>query len=301
MNAARRAAPVVAVAAASVVAILAAGTGMPEPIATHWNGSGRPDGSMPVATFAAVQAALILGVAAWSAWGRRVDAPVRAFLLAAFLLADVSVVVANWHVADWRAARSMPIGLVLAGSLACAGVATLVRLRTARPAPPPAPATTLGEGERVVWTGGARNVVLLVLGSVLAAAGAALLVADSIDAPAPLVLLAAVAMVATAQARVVVSEAGVRVELGPWRWPRIAVATSDIAAARATTHRAASWGYRGSRRVFGTATVAVRRGPALELSLADGTTFTVTVDDAGTAAEVVAAYVGRAAAARGGG
>ena len=38
------------------------------------------------------------------------------------------------------------------------------------------------------------------------------------------------------------------------------------------------WGYRGSRRLMKKAALVIRRGPAVELDLADGTTFIVTVD-----------------------
>jgi hypothetical protein len=48
-----------------------------------------------------------------------------------------------------------------------------------------------------------------------------------------------------------------------------------------------SFGYRGSLLVFGAAAVAVRRGPALRLTLRDGKTFLVTVDDAATGAALL--------------
>jgi hypothetical protein len=51
-------------------------------------------------------------------------------------------------------------------------------------------------------------------------------------------------------------------------------------------YRNDSFGYRGSLLVFGSAAV-VRRGPALRLSLRDGKTFLVTVDDAATGAALL--------------
>jgi hypothetical protein len=48
-----------------------------------------------------------------------------------------------------------------------------------------------------------------------------------------------------------------------------------------------SFGYRGSLLIFGAAAVILRRGPALKLTLRDGKTFLVTVDDAATGAALL--------------
>jgi hypothetical protein len=62
---------------------------------------------------------------------------------------------------------------------------------------------------------------------------------------------------------------------------------SRIASAVAVDLRSFSFGYRGSLLVFGSAAVILRRGPALRLTLRDGKTFVVTVDDAATAAALL--------------
>jgi hypothetical protein len=61
-----------------------------------------------------------------------------------------------------------------------------------------------------------------------------------------------------------------------------------IAAAEAVNRTSSnSFGYRGSLLAFGAAAVILRRGPALKLTLRDGKTFLVTVDDAATGAALL--------------
>jgi hypothetical protein len=57
-----------------------------------------------------------------------------------------------------------------------------------------------------------------------------------------------------------------------------------IASATVAAQAPSALGYRGSLLVFGAAAVVLRQGPALRLTLRDGKTFLVTVDDAATGA-----------------
>lgn len=65
--------------------------------------------------------------------------------------------------------------------------------------------------------------------------------------------------------------------------------------AEAVDLTAFNFGYRGSLAVFGSATVALRRGPALSLILRDRKAFTVTVDDAATGAALLNDLIAAAA------
>jgi hypothetical protein len=294
----RRWGGVVAVTVASALVLLAFRGSLPPDVATHWGPSGRPDGWMPFAALVTFQTVVVFAVGALSVRGRRLNAPVLAFELAMLVLVDALILWANWHAVSWQEARRVPVVLALGAVAVALGVAALVR-RLRPPVRdltgPPPDALRLAAGERVVWTGTARNVVLLALAAasaVVAAAVAATARPAAMAGPA----LVGVCAAAFGQVRVVVSETGVRVPIGPWRRPVLKVPMARIVAARVGTHTAPSWGYRGSRRVFGRAVVAVRRGPTLELTLTDGSTLSVTVDDAATAADVVNGLAARATA-----
>jgi hypothetical protein len=70
----------------------------------------------------------------------------------------------------------------------------------------------------------------------------------------------------------------------------------EIARARALTLDAmehGGWGYRGGLRLFGKASIVVRSGSAIELTLRDDKRLFVTVDDAATAAELLNGLLAR--------
>jgi hypothetical protein len=122
------------------------------------------------------------------------------------------------------------------------------------------------------------------------AAAAAVLVALWLAAMLALITLV-VASLATVY--VTVGAAGVRATaaLG---WPGVTIPLAEITAGRAIDLRPRTWGgwgYRGSLRLAGRAAWVLRRGEALELTLTGDRRFAVTVDDAATAAEVLATYV----------
>jgi hypothetical protein len=87
--------------------------------------------------------------------------------------------------------------------------------------------------------------------------------------------------------RVTVAARGVTVGYGPLGLRLTRIPLRRIASATAVQRTEFSFGYRGSLLVFGAAAVAVRRGPALRLTLRDGKTFLVTVDDAATGAALL--------------
>jgi len=68
----------------------------------------------------------------------------------------------------------------------------------------------------------------------------------------------------------------------PWSWP-MRIARKDIASVSVETVNPLRWGgygYRGGMRLFKKAAIVLRKGEALRLTLKNGRTLLVTVDDA---------------------
>jgi hypothetical protein len=151
------------------------------------------------------------------------------------------------------------------------------------------PRSSLGlrAGERAVWTGRARAPWAWPAAALLVAAGALVgIVAAQWGAAVPL-LAAGVLMLGFTAVRVTVAARGVTVGYGPLGLRLTRIPRHRIASAAAVERTGFSFGYRGSLLVLGSAAVAVRRGTALRLTLRDGKTFLVTVDDAATAAALL--------------
>lgn len=159
----------------------------------------------------------------------------------------------------------------------------------------------LADHERAVWmrsvtvaTGGQ---VVLGISAFIVIAMSVLLLAQGIAAGwiVAAVALMLVALIATGLAfRVRASATGLRVR-SVAGWPRLEIPAADIAAVRAVHVNPfaefGGWGYRigtDGRRGF-----VLREGDALEVTRTDGRVFVVTVDDAATAASVLAAAARR--------
>jgi hypothetical protein len=100
-------------------------------------------------------------------------------------------------------------------------------------------------------------------------------------------LVAGVAMFGFTSVRVTVAARGVTVAYGPLGLRLTRFPLRRIERAEAVNWTVFSFGYRASLTVFGSAAVALRRGPALSLTLRDHKTFVVTVDDAATGAALL--------------
>jgi hypothetical protein len=174
-----------------------------------------------------------------------------------------------------------------------------------------APSGPSGVGQVRDWAGKARNwsgqahngwfplVAVIILGH--GAATGALLAKTS--GAAPLLNLAHVLALAVfelfARIRVTISERTLLIRYGYIGWLCQRVALERVASARAVELSPLAhggWGYRGSLRLFGRASCVVRGGPALELTLERGRRFSVTLDDADSAARWVNAALARRAA-----
>jgi hypothetical protein len=279
---------------------------LPEPMATHWSLTGVPNGKMSRLASLGIQAAVIVVPTAlsWPRAGRAMTQPARALAGVAFLSAfvamvGVSVFLANWDRADWRDARLSPAGLLLAlavPALAALGFSRLAR-RWAGPGSEIAGAEpmALRRDERVFWTNGASNAWLSAITAAVALAGLAQL-ARAATGMGCLLLGVAVVSELFSRIRVTVSGRFLTIHYGHLGWLRQRIGLNRIV--RATSAELlpmahGGWGYRGSLALFQRAAVVVRRGAALQLELAENRRFSVTVDDAATAAKLLSGLLQR--------
>jgi hypothetical protein len=308
----------------ALVAVLpwvAAWGDLPDPMATHWDTSGRPDGHSPpllAATLTAgpaVVAAAVLAAALRTA--RRRSSPPRPAppapgrpqaiphsALAAVVAAAVGgqfcalsyvLTWANAGASSWEQADAA-LGWILLVTVAGMALPVLAVARAVRAGAAEAPAPGAGSdggakpraaSERVAWVGECHARWPYPVAAVLVVA-AAIGAAVSLWLTA-LLALVAIAVTAFGSVHVSVGVRGVRVATSTG-WPRVRVPLRRIATARAVDLaplRWGGWGYRGSLTVVGRAAWVLRYGPALELTMADGRVFAVTVDGASEAAAAV--------------
>lgn len=305
---------VVGILALLVGMVPAAGSRLPGRVATHWNGTGRPDGSMPPWAAALVPAliwAVVVagtGLAVWRANARRGGAA-RGWAGAVLLPAGVflvgvqaSIVRANLDRADWHEA-----GSVTGWTLVTLLVATVVGLAAWRvagrrtPAPGPAqdgPRMVLPDGQRLMWFSRASNpwlhAVAALAGGV--AVAAALVAVVGVTTPPWSVIvpvaLSSVLVLGCASVQATVSEKGLKVSFGPFGWPARRWALQDIESARSEYRRptqVGGWGY----RLSGLGTTVMLRGGECLVIRARGKDFAVSVDDAERGAALLNSLGGR--------
>ncbi|MFJ3791019.1 DUF1648 domain-containing protein [Kitasatospora sp. NPDC090091] len=314
----------VAVLAALLALPLVAAGRLPERLATHWSGSGGPDGSMPfwAATLgpAALWAVLALSLALTA---RMLGPSVRrlwyatALPSAGVLLigAQASIVHANLDRTDWHDASGVgpDVVLVLLAAAAAGLLGHLAARRTAAPAgsaagaaaagPASGPQLDLPDGERFAWLSRTVNPWLRLTAAVSGTAAAALAIAAAAGladglwaAVAPLAVVA-LATLGCSAVQAVVSPTGLEVSFGPFgrpvrRWP-----LEQIESARAedrTPAQVGGWGYRLSG--LGT-TVMLRGGPCLVIHPHTGAEFAVSLDDAERGAALLNSLAARRSSA----
>ena len=302
----------VAIVAVSVVPWILVWSRLPDPVATHWGLGETPNGHQSAGAAAALMIipALVAAVVV-AAVARRpatavspraaMGAVVAAGLGGLFAIMSVSVALANAGAATWHDASLN--GLWVLASIAAGLLTAAAAARSLGPAagvlasgPAERPAgVPVAAGERVAWVG-ACHARWPLWTAAAAAAGAGIALFAALWLAATLALVAvAVALVGTVH--VTVGEGGVRAAAAPG-WPAVSFPLSRIEAARAIDlqpMRWGGWGYRGSVRVAGRAAWVLRAGEALELRLAGGKMFAVTVDGATEAAAVVNGLLDRAA------
>ena len=286
---------------------------LPGHVADHWTAAGTANGTAPRLT-----AFLILGLLAipgiglvllgWAATRRaarpadRAGAkalswaamiPLGLFIVAVIASAVIMVAVANLGGGGLRSASVGPASLVwtLGGpALLAAAAGYLLRRHGGLGAVDgEAPRLSLGlrAGERAVWSGRAQAPWAWPPGLLLLAAGALVGTVTAQWIPAGVLLAVGVLLLEFVTVRVRVAARGVMVGYGPLGLRLTRIPLRRIASAEAVERNHFAFGYRGSLLLFGAAAVIVRPGPALRLTLRDGKTFLVTVDDAATGAALL--------------
>ncbi|MEV8631899.1 DUF1648 domain-containing protein [Streptosporangium sp. NPDC051023] len=291
---------------------------LPDPLATHWNGTGVPDGHMSFA------ANLLFTLLFWGvAWIVLMVLALRGptlstrlgrgcwcgFLFGWAVLSvgmQGSTLYVNLDLADWRQA-TLPTWQVIA--VIVAAVATGVPaglLGRGGPDPHHDPASPpimrLRPGQRAVWVSRTTNhwlagLFLVALVGVLATA--VLAVTGVMSGGAVWINLAALSAAAllgfgTCSVRVRVDADGLRVGFGPLG--RIARHTpvDRIESAWVETRSPAEvggWGVRGLPGAGGRVTFMLRGGECLVIRRVTGGEFAVSVDDARNGAALLNAYV----------
>lgn len=156
------------------------------------------------------------------------------------------------------------------------------------------PRSSLGlrAGERAVWTGLAHSRWPFSPWLLVALVGPACFPDtfhwDLTDA-LPLVVVIAICLLGFTSVRVTVAARGVMVGYGVLGLRLTRIPLRRIASAEATEQEKPGFTlpFTGSLLVLGQASVVLRSGPALRLTLRDGKTFLVTVDDAATGAALL--------------
>lgn len=153
------------------------------------------------------------------------------------------------------------------------------------------PRSSLGlrTGERAVWTGRAharwRRFLTIPLVTLV---GSDLLLRHLTAAWQAAVVLVVVYLLFFTSVRVTVAARGVTVRYGVTRLRLTRIPLRRIASAEAVDEEAGGGlPFPGHLLVFGKASVVLRSGPALLLTLKDGKTFVVSVDDAATGAALL--------------
>jgi hypothetical protein len=303
--------------------VLLTATDLPDPIAVHWGLAGEPDRFGSVSENAVIIASVSSGIAILSTLVAILLSPKqgRSYLprvlislsvwLSAFLTVGIGgTVLMQRGLADatTSASPTLPLLMGFVVSLALAtGAWFATPLAAIAPSSVPAgPAFELGADERVLWLRAATpaaHVVVIVAVAALVGIAAAIVGLIAGDGTTLLFVLIPVVVVLIAAStlfwRVRIDGAGVsaRSALGV---PRIAYPVAQVSSARAVDvvplREFGGWGIRvGTNGRFG---VVLRRGEALEIALADGRIFVITVGDATAAASLINGLVQRSASAR---
>ncbi|MBE9374418.1 DUF1648 domain-containing protein [Saccharopolyspora sp. HNM0983] len=293
------------VSAATVAPALAVRDRLPDPLATHWGPGGSPDGALGLGAHVAALLVLWLAVVAFAlvtelrSGSRARTRPAAAAALsggAVFVLGLQAVtLLSNVDATRWVDADPVhwQVVPVLALAAAAAGLGWwLVRRRVPAQQDPDGAGSglRLPPGHRAVWVSAVSSPVLLVVSAALPAAA----VPAALFGPwyAPLLLVvAALTCLGLSSARVQVDESGVRIGLGPQRWPVRRLPLHRIRGARAEERHpleAGGWGYRW---MPGFTAVMLRGGPSLVLQLDSGRDFVVSAEEPERGADVVTALL----------
>ncbi len=283
-------------------------------VASHFDSSGTPDGSMSVTALLLVTSALIT-VGAGLCIGTAIRRPTTGSLaataafsggfvgaLGAAMLASTAVTQRGLD--DWRDAGGVGWTLLfgIVGSTAVGALSAWLTMHinsrnVAAPSVVDVPILDLAPGESAVWLASLRSRLMLLLGVVAAAGGLALLALSSWIGGAAL-LCASIPLTALSTLNVRVDRTGLRIKYGWLPRPTTHIEVADIETAQVIDVRPSEWGglgYRGSLKLMRRAAVVHRAGPGIRLDLTNGNVFVVTIDDAETGVALLNALIQRRA------
>ncbi|MCC2276699.1 DUF1648 domain-containing protein [Streptomyces sp. ET3-23] len=280
---------------------------LPDPIATHFGGSGHADGFTSQGALLPMGLAMLLlpGVL-FVVLAYVIDA-VRPLVLTAYAAvgplcyANVRVVMDNAGAETARDVRltlwEVPAALALAA--VTGGVGLLVTRGWQQPAPEARigpknrPGLLLHPGETAFWTHAQRSRGLGIAGLTLLVAGATIIPLTGFG-PGVVLLGTGLLFGLFSGVRSTVDRHGLTVTMLWLPWPRLRIPLKRIVEANARDINAfrdmGGWGYRINK---GRSGVVLRSGEALVVQLANGKEFVVTTDDAATAAALLNGLVER--------
>lgn len=298
--------------AVALVPYLALRSTLPDRLATHFDASGVPDGSMAAGSFLAVMLVMIgagVGVCVWLA--RRAEplpasvASLAGFLGGFFAGLGAGIVVATVlqqrDLESWTEADGVWVLVVVPLVLSAIAGALSARAASALPHKPHVvrPGTTptmdLAAGQHAVWTQTLHSPWLARLGVASIALGVLVALGTARWIIVPTVVVGVITL-SLATLRVRADKRGLHISYGLLPWPRTHIDVRSIELASVIDVRPmewGGWGYRGSLKLMKQAAVVHRAGPGIRLDLSDGKVFVVTVDDPATAAGLLNAEVAR--------
>ncbi|WP_449281386.1 DUF1648 domain-containing protein [Leucobacter sp.] len=312
-----------AVTVAAAALLLAWLPRLPDPMASHWSGTGAPDGFMSpsanTVAFVSLGAgmSLLLGLLAVLGGGRATNpvwSGMNRFLAAVSLGIATLIMVAavltariQLDLADARDAPGVGGAMAVAfGAALAAGAAGFLaqpRLRIESSRRASARTLALGPDERAMWVAEIRpsRTFGWVLGTTLVLCGSTAVLLAVVGAPAwwptaVLFLLVAAMSAVCAWFRVRIDPEGLEARslVG---WPSFRVPAGDVERVEVReVSPFAEWGGWGLRWVPGTGFgIVMRTGEGIVITRRDGRTFAVTVDDAETGAALLSAVAARSA------
>ncbi len=298
---------------------------MPNPAATHWSGTSGPDGFGPAATYPWLLVGVGYGIVAmlyafivftrpskrgsdpvplWSGYQRFLAA--FAFGYAPFMaLSTLSSMYVQLDLQDAKLAGGIggTVGIAFGvwAVLALIGWFLQPNVRIQRPSAGEVEALPLTDTQKAVWYGEVRPskvFVVVVCFGLLALAGGVVIALTS-PGPAWVGVLMAALFVVILVLALVTSSFRVRVDAQGLEarsvagWPTFRLPASEVASVQASEINPMAefggWGLRWAPGRFG---IVMRGGEGIIATRKDGRIFAVTVDDAATAASVLAAAAG---------
>jgi hypothetical protein len=273
---------------------------LPDPMATHWDLGGTPNGSMPPMLLLIVLPAIYVAIH-WAVTRVLARTPYEApsfvaglFALGA-LLAGVSwlSVLANRDKATWEVAGEVgllqsvmaiiPAALMGYVGWQLAGGRSVERT----PSHEATPALEISEPAAAIWSGRGSGRILQLIGAVLIVIGLATWSWSTL-----VLIVLGLVVLAFAEVRVTISQRGAVVSLGWLGVPSWTVPIGDISHAEVETVNPMAYGGWGYRLRPGVRAIVTRGGESLRLVRDDKADLVLTVDGAATGAGLLNSMLG---------